>query len=385
MKNLVEYIRYVRKLFNEKGSNSLKTIVIGNSSGDMDSVISTIGYSYFSYLKDKGNKDIFPIISFLREDLKLRKDIEFTLKKVGIHEEDLIYVNELKDQERVSIVLVDHNEIDNEEIKELVESRHSKVVAVVDHHVDLGKYPDAAPRVVRKCGSCSSLVLAHFEREVRAAYAGTGTDTDTGTPAEVEFWVTAVGVDTAKMSSRVEREDVRVFAELFGVGSERFHAYVDTVCAAKLDIAGLSVRDLLRKDYKECYTGNGSSKKKKKIGVSSVGHSFAHLAQVYGRAAVACAVAQWQQQRRTDVCAVMTSYSDSYSDSNSDSAGFHREIALAGLSGSALTCLKQQLGLAPIDAGTAPPALALFKQNRTDLSRKAVLPLLVEVVENDTP
>ncbi|KAG0687741.1 Exopolyphosphatase [Pichia californica] len=293
MKNLVEYIRYVRKLFNEKGSNSLKTIVIGNSSGDMDSVISTIGYSYFSYLKDKGNKDIFPIISFLREDLKLRKDIEFTLKKVGIHEEDLIYVNELKDQERVSIVLVDHNEIDNEEIKELVESRHSKVVAVVDHHVDLGKYPDAAPRVVRKCGSCSSLVLAHFEREVRAAYAGTGTDTDTGTgtPAAVEFWVTAVGVDTAKMSSR------------------------------------------------------------------------------------------WQQQRRTDVCAVMTSYSDS----NSDSAGFHREIALAGLSGSALTCLKQQLGLAPIDAGTAPPALALFKQNRTDLSRKAVLPLLVEVVENDTP
>lgn len=55
-------------------------------------------------------------------------------------------------------MLLDHNHFKVEDF----DATKVRVRAIIDHHVDERLYPDASPRIIRPCGSCTSLVVDHF-------------------------------------------------------------------------------------------------------------------------------------------------------------------------------------------------------------------------------
>lgn len=412
-KSLVEFVRSARRSYDACRPQKVVDLVIGNSGGDMDSVVSALGYSYLSYLRGRGAETVvFPVLSFAREDLKLRRDIEHSLHAVGLREEDLIFADELERHGHAAteyrVRLVDHNDVDNAFLRRAVEQQRARVVAVIDHHADVGKYLDSDPRIVRPCGSCSTLVFQHFRQEFAAHYDGDGDGDDAAAAAErrreLEFLVTAIAIDTDCLRHRVEPPDTEVYAELFApvldagqpsssatTSATTVHPVLDrigaTAKAAKLDIEGLSMADLLRKDYKEYDVAGGDDRRDGgravRMGISSVACSFERLHQLYGAAAVEDAVARWMERRQMQLCVVMTAFQDAAGASGKKI--FRRELALApphGLSDSALRCLKRQLQLEPAAAGVGADArLARYEQRDVAQSRKAVAPLLVSLLQ----
>ena len=367
---LVEFVKAARAQFGElagtgKGNVKLLRLALGNSSGDMDSVVSSIGFSYFSSLANAEadvHRQILPVISFHRDDLKLRKDIEYTLHKVGLFEDDLIFINDVAKLkcDRYELNLVDHNEIDSEFFKSEGIREKATVVSIIDHHVDGGLYGDTTnPRVIETCGSCSSLVYRYFAKEIVDA---------TLNEPERELLLTPILIDTSCLTQRTENADKEAVAALTK-GHEttvNLEALTDKAKAEKHNTTGLTMYDLLRKDYKE-YDDCGTDLK---LGISSVGESISHLRERYGGdTAVADAVAQWMKQRHLHVFALMTSYAD-------DGDAFTREIALftsvPGLKEALVAQLAGPLRLEP----AADVDSVWYFQRDVQKSRKAVAPLL---------
>ena len=400
-KGLVEFVRYARSCYDACRKTPRRRrvldVVIGNTGGDMDSVVSALGYSYLSYLGGAGTAGaaaaaaagqpvVLPVLSFARADLPLRRDVEHSLHALGLRPADLIFADELAadddaaagDQYRVR--LVDHNVADNALVRAALGQQRAAVVAVVDHHADAGLYAAAAPRVVRPCGSCSSLVFLHFADAFARRYSAAGEDAQVRR-RELEFLVTALAIDTDCLQHRVEAPDREVFETLFAplLDTATLTAVGSTAKAEKLNIDGLSVYDLLRKDYKEYEAGGGA-----RIGISSVACSLARLERLHGAGAVADAVAAWTHRQNLQLCVVMTSFVEN--GEHDDKGGvFRREIALAPpgfVPERALSCLKRELDLVAggsVDAEFAK--MAVFGQQAVGKSRKAVAPLLVGLLQ----
>lgn len=64
----------------------------------------------------------------------------------------------VKESEQVPFVLLDHNHFAVEDFN----PDHVVIKSIIDHHVDENLYPDASPRIIRPCGSCTSLVVEYF-------------------------------------------------------------------------------------------------------------------------------------------------------------------------------------------------------------------------------
>ena len=369
---LVEFVKAARAQFGElagagNGNVKLLRLALGNSSGDMDSVVSSIGFSYFSSLANAEaeadvHKQILPVISFHRDDLKLRKDIEYTLHKVGLFEDDLIFINDVAKLkcDRYELNLVDHNEIDSEFFKSEGIREKATVVSIIDHHVDGGLYGDTTnPRIIETCGSCSSLVYRYFAKEIVDA---------TLNEPERELLLTPILIDTSCLTQRTENADKEAVAALTK-GHEttvNLEALTDKAKAEKHNTAGLTMYDLLRKDYKE-YDDCGTDLK---LGISSVGESISQLRERYGGdTAVAAAVAEWMQQRHLYVFALMTSYVD-------DGDAFTREIALfTSVPGLKEALVAQLTGSLRLEPAAGVDSVWYFQRD-VQKSRKAVAPLL---------
>ena len=81
MQNLKEYLIKARK-FN---SPKIKALVFGNSSADMDSVVTSFITSYYyGFIKNHSNYLYSPVINCARQDLILRIEIIEHLKNCGI-------------------------------------------------------------------------------------------------------------------------------------------------------------------------------------------------------------------------------------------------------------------------------------------------------------
>ena len=63
------------------------------------------------------------------------------------------------------INLVDHNNIQGDELHEAFGAGKLKVVGIIDHHEDEGQFVESQPRIIRTCGSNSSLVFNYFYNE----------------------------------------------------------------------------------------------------------------------------------------------------------------------------------------------------------------------------
>ena len=97
-------------------------IVLGNTSGDMDSIVGALGLAWFYSLRS--GQHWIPIISCDRKDFKLRSEIhKHIVEHCKINVDDLIFWDEFMPLKRTidEIGLIDHNKIDPVQMEQLGE------------------------------------------------------------------------------------------------------------------------------------------------------------------------------------------------------------------------------------------------------------------------
>lgn len=338
---LIEYTKNCRKIF--KPNNGIK-VVIGNSSGDMDSFLSCLLYSYFTYRKT--NAIVFPIVSFKRDELKLRGDIVYAISKVGLQDEDFIYWDECKEITNIKVSLVDHNAIDNDWLKS--EGVHKEVVDIIDHHVDSGENTTesvSGKMEIEVSGSCSSLVLGGNENLIQ--------------DDEKEFCLSALLVDTGGMKRKVETFDSQVWEKMGG--NSNMVKYGEKLIQKRKEVTGLKVYDLLRKDWKQWG----------ELGIASVAVGVDHWQETSKQSVEEMEkdVKNWMKERGVKKMAVMTSWEEA--------GELRRELGLVEMKVGEVVKGMLQLQQRP---DNLLEGIEWWEQKAVGKSRKQVAPLLLQCI-----
>ncbi|KAI5868491.1 DHH phosphoesterase [Durotheca rogersii] len=430
--------------------------VVGNESADLDSLCSTLLLAYFrSYPHGSGGDGgplHIPLCHLPREDLALRPEFGAVLERAAVTPDDVLTLSELPGSggaaaasaplrpEDTNWLLVDHNVMTGP----LGRAYGGRVAGCVDHHEDEGAVPSrAVPRVIERCGSCMSLVVdqcagawarmssAEEDGDGSATAAATAAATTGGggggsaaVDAQLAYLALApILVDTAnlgnadKTTARDESAVAIAEAKLRsrGVAYDR-REFFDHVSALKEDISRLSLRDVLRKDYKEwveeaaaaaaaAEAGARPEVAPLKLGTSSVPQPFAGLVRKAAAAeeeeeeeeeeAEARLVAEleaWAAEKGLDVLAVLTA-----SRAGGEGGAFVRELLVWARTGPEVvramrafaTACGAELGLGTWGGGKLDVSgdgdggsswRRCWTQARVENSRKQIAPMLREAL-----
>ena len=281
------------------GEKSVLNIVSGNEAADFDSVASAIAYAYFSFTRDS-IQVVIPIINIPRADLSLRRDVVYVLDKLGIDEDLLFFEEDLKlfrtQFEKINSVLVDHNVVSNG-----IETCIDEVIGIIDHHKDSGLYLDVKPRIVQITGSCSSLVFKYWNDKINNLNV---------MKEVIPLMLGAVLIDTSNFQYKVETLDLEAleFYKSINPTLENDH-YFEELKTAKDNIKNLSIRDVLRKDYKQ-FTFNKSAKQLT-VGIASIVKSLDWLYKEYnGQPNFQADCEKFAIDMKLDIFFIMTAYSE---------------------------------------------------------------------------
>lgn len=238
------------------------TLVSGNESADIDSCVSSALYAYLSQTQSK--TPVFPLINIPKKDILLRRDFLYLLAKLDIKDNAFLFLDDLSPQllKHASLALVDHNKV-TASLSQLDDN----VIGVIDHHDDEGLYKSADPRLVKKNGSCSSLVYTYWNKALDGLNGGIAAD-----HALNELALAPLLIDTSNMKSKVEAHDTEAYdlitkslspVSAFATGKD-VKAFYKTLDEKKRDLSGFDAVQMLRKDYKD-WAEDG-----KKLGMSTV-------------------------------------------------------------------------------------------------------------------
>ncbi|KIO24400.1 hypothetical protein M407DRAFT_244473 [Tulasnella calospora MUT 4182] len=252
------------------------TVVMGNEAGDLDTIASSVAYSYLATNLQK--TPTVALVQTRHTDLYLRKENLYALEFSDLDSSgaDLLCIDDIPSSHPLNssfskYVLVDHNVLED-----AFEGGSGKVVGIIDHHADEKKYPDAAFREIEPAGSCTSLVARHFQKEWTVE-AGVSQDVAT-------LLLTGVTIDTGGLK---DKDVVKPVDEASGrflyanskleqggsfQGPKSLKDLDDTLHDKKVDIGDLSTRDLLRRDYKDFEVSNPDNLQGPKlvVGLSTV-------------------------------------------------------------------------------------------------------------------
>lgn len=238
------------------------------------------------------------------------------------------------------------------------------------------------PRIVKKSGSCASLVVESC-REAWDDLSAKSTGGEKAWDVELAYLALApVLIDTTNLTteSKVTPADVEAVEYLKSIimeNSSGFDSdkYFEEVSEAKHDIGGLSLPDILRKDYKQ-WTEAGSVL----LGVSSVVKDIQFLIDKAGsKEKFLDALKAFATERDLSVCSIMTT-------ANHEDK-FKRELFVWALDKKGLepakkfeTDAREKLGLEQWGDGSLDSDDGGWRrcwwQERVENSRKQVAPLL---------
>ncbi|CAH2350544.1 exopolyphosphatase [[Candida] railenensis] len=393
--------------------------VTGNQSADLDSVISAISYSYFTNLKDS-SEHVIPLINIPREDLRLRRDIVSVLKAHSINEDLLYFVEDFSQLIKRSkapsqLILVDHCNLQGDEVTDAYNAKLLKIVAIIDHHADEQIALDANPRIIQVNGSCSSLVFNYWYNQI-------GKPTSFYTNNDViSLLLAPLLIDTTNMTAKVENEDTIAFKKYgeillstdntsFNIlkayalpGAEPqvefdiFESFYKQVKTQKKNIEGFSMKDFLRKDYKQFEFHSKTSGSTSRIGFSSLSKPFSWILKNYTKAEIIKACTELRSDNNLDVNVMTTSYT------RKDNGLYAREFAYCYNSTNSNAELYAKLpefctvldlhsddlysvsaeDLSALNTFQSNEVLILFNQHNTQASRKQVVPAVKEAIETN--
>lgn len=340
-----------------------------------------------------------------RSDLPLRPELGPAAALAGLRPADLITLSDLPGPaslppERTRWVLVDHNKPTGELAERFFAGGGGTVVGCIDHHEDESVVPrDAEPRVISRCGSCASLVVDYAQ----SAGWWTGSASGEG-EAEIDAQLAHIAlaptlVDTGNLGAadRTTATDVASVAFTEGLiaraggrgiggedGTYDRRAYFERLTQLKEDVAGMSYRDVFRKDYKQ-WRESGLT-----LGMSGTVPLLAEVLEKVGdEKRLLADLRSWADERGLDIVGVMTA--------RTRDGVFTRELLLWALNGKSVEVAKkfaeknaEALGLRAWeggrldDVGTDGEWRRCWRQDKVQNSRKQVAPMIREVMREES-
>lgn len=157
----MEFLQYISGLRGRVFRTVPTTVVLGNMSADLDSVASSLTYAWLLQLERSGEQ-VLPLLDLHRKDVNLRPELLQIFELAGIEPQELLYrgdniLRQLQDEGMLRLILVDHNVLARR-WRRLWPS----VVAIVDHHLDEGSYPEGATTEFVEYGSISTAIAEKF-------------------------------------------------------------------------------------------------------------------------------------------------------------------------------------------------------------------------------
>ncbi|KAJ2496285.1 hypothetical protein IWW47_003825, partial [Coemansia sp. RSA 2052] len=273
------------------GSQRL-TLVLGNESADLDSIVSSLTLAYV--LSQKTTMAI-PVINTNRSDMVLRPDstqlLQHTLATSGTTiEEALTFIDDINLTELIAkahplldVWLVDHNAPSSRQAQ-----LEPYVTGIVDHHVDEAKClvgcSSREQRQIESVGSCATLVaqrLRGLNVDVDSELAllllaPILVDSSNLDPAACR--ATTADIECAQwLGSLVDWETNNLAGALDAKSPRELYKALDSLKGA---VSHLSAFDLLRKDYKQWQVSSSVSSTSSAssasgvmwtVGISSIG------------------------------------------------------------------------------------------------------------------
>lgn len=337
-------------------------VVMGNESGDLDSMVSAVLWAYA--MTHKTDKHHLPLFNIPRQDVPLRKEAPWVFKEAGIDIQAVpcaeeVNLSALAASRRLRLILVDHNTPCADQL-----DLGSSVVGIVDHHEDEGKHMEAS-RKIEKVGSATTLVAAEL---LKASLV---------TPEVALLLQSAILLDTRNLNANevhflpLDREVASTLQEITGREPSKFYGELFT---RRMDVSGVPLADLLRKDAKSVSMNNYHFYMSSLAGMSLeiLTTNFPNWQQELLRC---CKEKGW------DLLIIMMAFTEGKT--------FNRHLVLAG--GELVAPLRDYLSrseskleLEPLSASSSSSTLA-FVQRNSKASRKQVLPLVRQYVGSLKP
>lgn len=377
--------------------------VIGNQSGDLDSICSAISYAYYSHIynvtKQKCEAETvtsIPVLNFHRDELALRKDCAwlFFEKLKHINFEDLVFIDELNDIEtvnktKINIVLVDHNNPEKFIRREL--KSEFQVVSIIDHHADEKTVVEGvSPRIIQTCGSCTTLVANYWINEMNLLSVEHDVNKLVELGEVITLGCSALLIDTDELKFKAVALDHLIYDNYY----TKYNDVAEAANEQKIDfdtlfrvlrekknyINDLTVGQILQKDFKSYdLVRKNENGKIYSTGISSTVKPFDWMINRDGEKQVLNAIETFRDTLGLDICIVMTSYTDK------STQKFSRELIVwlkdASFDFFITDLTNSTLDLKRLDSRTNA-RFAKFLQQNTNASRKQVAPILKNIVEN---
>jgi exopolyphosphatase len=183
-------------------------------------------------------------------DLRPENKLALANSKMTKGHDDLLTMDELpEDPETLGsklkgVVLVDH-------ASPLRKWEKAEVLSIYDHHVDKGYAPDARPRIFEKTASCATIVARQMLDELEKL------PEEYHMPHELlEIILSAIAIDSKGLEDGTDA-DVQTAKRVLERSRwshrdlhDAMEDLADSLKKAKKDLDHLSVRDLLRRDWK---------------------------------------------------------------------------------------------------------------------------------------
>lgn len=356
-----------------------------------------------------------PLLNIPATDLHLRPEFTALFRHADVDASQIITLDDIPLAERIEEILkpantrwilVDHNKLQGR----LGSIYSTRVRGVIDHHEDESSVPqdtDPEPRTIEICGSCTSLVvrtlkstwdtLSSSRPRSEAAESNDKTLHEDNTTcctwdAQIaKMALASILEDTANLTAegKVEPSDQEAVAYLEAKIRQspqdanswsREHFYQE-IHAAKINLEGLPLKDVLRKDYKQ-WTENSLH-----LGISSVFQPLDSLINPVQN--LNHAIHTFMTSRSLSLFALMTAFT-------TPDGTFHRELLLQHTSSPGSIAAAShfsrhaaaELGLEPWrcadrEANVEAEGRQTWVQREVAKSRKQVAPLLRDAMRCD--
>ncbi len=172
--NLINFLSFTRSLFNSLLNSSITTpnkffFILGNESCDLDSLIGSLTLAYHRHFLNKNSinpqeKFYIPLINCSKNEILTRFDWNYISELIQINTNDLCFFEEFsefyqaKKPENLQIILFDHNKLTKTQA-----FLSDSIVEIIDHHEDLSAYTHKIEKIVKKSGSCCSILSEIIE------------------------------------------------------------------------------------------------------------------------------------------------------------------------------------------------------------------------------
>lgn len=351
------------------------TLVAGNESADLDSIVSAIVFAYLATKENTYPGHVFvPLVQIPRDELTLRPDIQHVLRDLTKY---LLFLDDIPLHPRISVnlLLVDHNK-PLESFTKQFESIH--LVGIVDHHPD--EHTPISDPIVHKIssvGSCTTLVISLFKDTK---------DVEVSKLALAPILVDTYGLKTFAEGGRATDLDIKIAQQLLESVNIDTTLYLDSISSARMEgILIMSDRDLLRRDYKEVTASSI------RLGTSAMASSKTSYRwwKDRSRSDIQKAIPLWADEKSLDVVSVMFGYEDDEhtQQEKRKSQGYNRDLAIycpaKKIDSSVLFDAVKNADNATLDLEEIERKddFVAWRQYNIKASRKQVLPIMRTILE----